>query len=306
MSQDNIEFILDLSKNQKFFIWLYSPSNILSIHDVITINKNIKLPNNLILYKIVQYLLIVEEVGDISNIINKIIDLDILLDYKIDQLVDFIKDIKKEGKTLQFINSSKVANILYLTENIKIHTDSDHKGYPLPDPNKGRPYLDWLKCQYEGCNKTFPNVDDFIKHLKQEGSYTQSFHAMHEDIVWFLKLTPEKILNNNIKYCPSYICDMKQKIFTPQELCDHFKYLGIEPFWEKGMDLTKKSDNFEKIIIGSDKIFIANECVICLTNVPDIIYLPCMHNILCFYCSQNYSDNKCPLCMKKIENKIPF
>ena len=61
--------------------------------------------------------------------------------------------------------------------------------------------------------------------------------------------------------------------------------------------------NNNKKIINSEKNFKEDECVICLTNPPNILFCNCGHVALCVECSKTgESLEKCPIC--KTENTI--
>ena len=54
--------------------------------------------------------------------------------------------------------------------------------------------------------------------------------------------------------------------------------------------------------INTDKFFKLDECVICLTNLPNILFCNCGHLCLCVECDKTKSLNVCPVC--KFENTI--
>ena len=59
----------------------------------------------------------------------------------------------------------------------------------------------------------------------------------------------------------------------------------------------------KKQIINIEKTFKEDNCVICLTNPPNILYCNCGHQVLCEECSKTgESLENCPIC--KTENKI--
>ena len=55
-------------------------------------------------------------------------------------------------------------------------------------------------------------------------------------------------------------------------------------------------------IINASQSFNSNECVICLTNPPNVLFCNCGHLCLCSECERKKISNKCPIC--KTENKI--
>ena len=58
----------------------------------------------------------------------------------------------------------------------------------------------------------------------------------------------------------------------------------------------------EARIINSSLSFKSDECVICLTNPPNVLFCNCGHLCLCSECERKKISNKCPIC--KTENEI--
>jgi hypothetical protein len=46
------------------------------------------------------------------------------------------------------------------------------------------------------------------------------------------------------------------------------------------------------------------KCVICLTNLPTIMYCRCLHVCICDVCVTRYNDNKCPICSQISSAKV--
>ena len=58
----------------------------------------------------------------------------------------------------------------------------------------------------------------------------------------------------------------------------------------------------ENKIINSTQTFYSKECVICLTNPPQVLFCNCGHLCYCSECEKLKTSNKCPIC--KTENEI--
>ena len=54
--------------------------------------------------------------------------------------------------------------------------------------------------------------------------------------------------------------------------------------------------------INTEKAFKSNECVICLTNSPNVLFCNCGHLCLCIECDETKGFDFCPVC--KTENYI--
>lgn len=312
-----LSFIMDLNDEQKFFIWLYIPIDILSIDKIIFFAEKLNLPNNIILLKILSGYLYNE--FDEEKVINYIIENKIL--NKID--ISFLKKMISEAKLYKFnpinanilkiiveFSNSQIIKTFFSEKIPKICYDQNncpHIGYPLPDKQLGRPRLEWKVCYYNKCHKYFNNIMGLKTHLTSLGKLTHGFHQFHEISVKELKLTPEKIIKENLAKCPSLICDKKNYIFRPEELINHFEILGIEPFWKQGMSFNNEIEQVNLGDIVYKKIYIMEECLICLENKPMILFLPCYHNVICINCILKVSLNfSCPVCRNNIDKIIPF
>ena len=64
----------------------------------------------------------------------------------------------------------------------------------------------------------------------------------------------------------------------------------------------RDNDDEEEKIINSSQTFKSNECVICLTNSPNILYCNCGHIPICKECDKIKTLSSCPVC--KTENTI--
>ena len=64
----------------------------------------------------------------------------------------------------------------------------------------------------------------------------------------------------------------------------------------------QESDDEEENIINSSQTFKTDECVICLTNPPHVLYCNCGHLSICKECDKIKTLSSCPVC--KTENTI--
>ena len=71
-------------------------------------------------------------------------------------------------------------------------------------------------------------------------------------------------------------------------------------------DMVDINDNEEAMnedkIINSTKTFNSKECIICLTNLPQVLFCNCGHLCYCSECYKLKSLSACPIC--KTENEI--
>ena len=197
-----------------------------------------------------------------------------------------------------------------------------HTGYPIPDPEKGRPQLNWCQCAFPNCGKQFTSAMALVNHLTKCNVYTEGFHYYHENAVLELAFSPEKVIAENITKCPSLACNHKD-FETPQLLIEHLVLLGIEPFWTKGTVIENKDVanptattvqikkepkvNYD---IHYPKLFEVEQCLLCLTERPQVVAGNCRHHIVCRDCfvGMNVAVNTkvCPMCRTQVNIFYPF
>lgn len=317
-----VKDIARLSSDQKFFVWLYCPFNFIALDDIFKIYYLYDIPQNLVIKKIILNLHHREyDTQAIKNFLieSKYIDKSIINNDK--QLIDLI--IRSTQLKLHMLDSVTVKKLADFTKSIPKKIIKSHIGYPLPDPIHGRPTFGWGKCAYDGCNYGYrinKNFQGFLSgleladHLRENNSLTYGLHLFHENIVSTYKLTPEKFLKSSgTLRCPSLVCNKADYNFSPEELIQHFRVLGIYPFWKVGDKITPEEagaikleyNRFNKAALGN--IFDENCCAVCLENESNIIFIPCFHQIVCWDCaSMLKGDQQCPLCRKQIDMQLPF
>lgn len=293
-----------LSKQKdRLFFWLYTTYTYddvdNTIVDVIQLCEKYNIPTGVVLYKIIEYLTKTKiSRNDTTSLLTKhnIINNEHLP--LVNKYLDEFNTIENNDNNNKKLSKGILNTIRGLSSIFNYQKESCHKGYPLPDKYLGRPRIDWRECYYHNCHQKFNTDLELIKHLESHNAYKYRFHQYHYDVVnGWRKLTPQKILKEKITWCPSYMCDKWE--FTPEGLCDHFAQLGIEPFWQYGMEI-KPDPNLESTNINI--VYKTDNCVICLDNNPCILFLPCYHCNICENCFLQI--DKCPYCRSKPEAKI--
>jgi hypothetical protein len=296
------------TEKDNLILWYLNYTNIdITDKKVYELSSKYNIPMQIFLKKLVERLKNVTDCE--SDKIMNILQVDMNLNLSNESYI-FVKDFILNLDKIDLIdinsnNSEQIKKTLKLFHKLDIipKQPPTHIGQPMPDPDLGRPYIDWLECEHQNCHKKFNTDKELIKHLIEFKVYTPSYHKLHEDIINEMKLTEDLIKNINIKKCPSWICK-ESEFSTPDGLIEHFKRLGIEPFWKKGMDLSKKEEyNFNKEI----KIYDSKNCIICLDRKTNIIFDKCMHQCYCVECYDECiklnNTLKCPLC-RNFYNKI--
>ena len=142
-------------------------------------------------------------------------------------------------------------------------------------------FLNFVKISY------YNQLSDFNASL--------SFHSLRTNYEGFNFLNQIRI-NDHTKG----IYKINIKLLTCYHnisLGQYYLLGGIEDEPEREID-----ENEEPRIINASQSFKSNECVICLTNPPNVLFCNCGHLCLCLECERKKISNKCPIC--KTENTI--
>lgn len=289
----------------QFYTWLYMPHNNISIEEVFSQAKSYGVPTNVILRKIIEWR---RNCGETDiQVLQYINNKGILTGVPIGIIQRVIESTPKyTTKIMSEQVALGITNIIETAKEVKqAKEEADHTGYPLVDPEKGRPYINWQVCTHKGCFQKFNTPHDIIKHLKDYHQYKMGFHKSHEDAINQQHLTIESIIKNNITTCPSIICDTG-KFDNPPDLINHLKLLGISPFWQQGMVFAKEEDNnileFHEHIYN--KMISSEYCLVCQDEKPQVMNIPCYHHNLCFSCYNKVRT--CPICRISIMKQLPF
>ena len=92
------------------------------------------------------------------------------------------------------------------------------------------------------------------------------------------------------------------KILTSYRNVNIEQYIRLGGIFEESTQIQEDYDTDEENIINSSQCFKSDECVICLSNPPNVLFCNCGHICFCLECEKLKKSNHCPIC--KIENKI--
>ena len=101
------------------------------------------------------------------------------------------------------------------------------------------------------------------------------------------------------------IKEIRIELLTKYENINYDQYIalggvGEDINYENLEEMVKKQ--IKKNIINSTQTFNSKECIICLTNPPQVLFCNCGHLCYCSECEKLKTSNKCPIC--KTENEI--
>ena len=220
-----------------------------------------------------------------------------------------------------------------------------HESIAPLNPKTGAPRLLNLKCAYPECGREFKSISLFKRHLKEAFGTTPDTaifsmaemhrmgagcastfdffitdHPLFEDFPNFqkLKISPILFQENDIIKCPIPQCKRANNFKTPEELCDHFAYYGVKPFWFPGwkplITITKtnviieEEEEEQKIKSARSPWDNPGQCTVCLDEMCNHIIVPCGHVNMCTECyvEWNQLNGTCPTCRVRMTGTIPL
>ena len=113
------------------------------------------------------------------------------------------------------------------------------------------------------------------------------------------------ILQNEV-YTKVKVCvamDLKFLLFCSLDALSEYEQEQIEDLYDEGDD----DEGYEDNQASSQPIetpFVTDNCSICLTEKPDIIIIPCLHQSVCSQCEERGKLTRCPTCREMINKKV--
>ena len=121
------------------------------------------------------------------------------------------------------------------------------------------------------------------------------------------------IENDELKYKHIYSCfynNVRDRISWENKYDDNFNIEGsfflcidvdaiVIPDYDSDDEVEDEVEDDKP----ARKTILEQECVICLENKSNILYLDCFHVCVCNVCDSKGRFNKCPLCRTKIKNQ---
>ena len=153
-------------------------------------------------------------------------------------------------------------------------------------------------------------IGEFYNHIKPIICFAYSYTIRKKFINENFILTEDNsIINYNFEYDNNelYIKNLEVILTTHYDFYDedYDFYFEVLAELEQNNELVVshiEPINEEVKIINPSKIFKSEECVICLTNQPIILFCNCGHLCNCAECYKLKSLSVCPVC--KTENEI--
>ena len=167
----------------------------------------------------------------------------------------------------------------------------------------------FFKTHINFTNKEFL-ISDVYKHLKpiiyyvysytiKKKFFRENFILIEDDII--IKYSYEND-NNEV-----YIKNLEVVLTTHYDFQDvdyDFYFEALGELEENNELVVSRVEpiNEEVKIINSSQTYKSEECVICLSNSPNVLFCNCGHIAICTECDKLKDSNACPVC--KTENTI--
>ena len=153
-------------------------------------------------------------------------------------------------------------------------------------------------------------IGDLYKNLRPVISYALSYTKLKKFYNNDFILTEDNtIINDNYEYIDKelYVKDLEVILRTYYDFydADYDLYFSVLAELENNNELivshTEPIPEDTKVI-NLFKIFKSEECIICLTNQPNVLFCNCGHLCYCIKCYKLKTLSTCPIC--KTDNEI--
>ena len=190
-------------------------------------------------------------------------------------LEDFFKN---KIKFKEVIDSHVFYSVKIFTynENIRDFIRISIKGFLL--------YLDSLR-----------RIDGYrLNYVELHGKETirlEYFHMLRFEYSPILRLEESMVGTND------FLDQLDNEIYNAQK--EEPRLWGVEPFNIVIYIHCQNISRADKKVIKIDKIFKTEECVICLSTKPNVLFFSCDHLCICNECNKIKKINVCPSCRAK-------
>ena len=153
-------------------------------------------------------------------------------------------------------------------------------------------------------------IGDLYKNLRPVITYAMSYTKLRKFYNDDLHLTEDNtIINYNYEYVGRelYVKDLEVilRIFYDFYNADYDLYFSVIAELENKNELILSHTEpipIEPKVINLFKIFKSDECIICMTDKPDVLFCNCGHVSYCVKCYKIKTLSTCPIC--KMDNEI--
>ena len=216
--------------------------------------------------------------------------------------VDFLSALKYIAVGDFSLHNSRTSNNFYIDTEGIFKKSYINSRFPFENyHNFLNPFIYFL-YSFTRQEKFLKNSILHFKHLKiayynNEGEVsTIMFYPSYEGLNFLNKIK----INCFIKG----INEIYVKLLTCYHNINNEQYIILGGIIEEPEEPEEQEDYIteEYKIINSSQCFKSDECIICLTNPPNVLFCNCGHLCYCSECEKLKNSNRCPIC--KTENKI--
>ena len=93
-------------------------------------------------------------------------------------------------------------------------------------------------------------------------------------------------------------------LFSSLDTLTEYEAEQLEDLHDEGDDSDEGYEENLTTALAFETPFVSEECTICLTAKPNIIFFPCLHQAVCHECDGTGKLFKCSVCRVKINRKI--
>ena len=139
----------------------------------------------------------------------------------------------------------------------------------------------------------FKNSDVIVNTLTIKLS-TEYFNIEREDYIYLGGITDEY---------DAYVANIESNTYLANDVYDPMdgNYRNYRNYINDTNETEEENKDEEKKKINTSQTFKSEECIICLTNPPNVLFCNCGHLCYCSTCEKLKTSNACPICKTKNE-----
>ena len=215
-----------------------------------------------------------------------------------------------EDRTSYISNGNFSISVAYISKNIMLKKLNINQPEDLLD--RIDPFLYYLASKYQKYKENnqyeaFFQVDFSFGYPNKNHVYSivKKFTAC-ECVDGDISVLDKSIENTRTFYSPhSIIVEPFQiRIFLRADYYNEEVEEESEAEDESEVEDELEEEEIEEDPVAVSKPFKTDQCVVCLSKEPSVLFLECLHYCVCLECEEANPFRKCPSCRKSIETKV--
>ena len=215
-----------------------------------------------------------------------------------------------EDRTSYISNDNFSINVAYISKEIMLRKQNNNQLEDLF--NRIDPFLYYLASKYQKYKENnqyeaffqvdFSFGDPNTNHTYSKVKKITACECVDGDI----SVLDKSIENTRTFFSPhSIIGELFQiRIFLRADYYKEEVEEESEAEGESEVEDESEEEETEDDLVVVSKPFKTDQCVVCLSKEPSVLFLECLHYCVCLECEEANPFRKCPSCRKSIETKV--